>query len=79
MPTFPMYRFEALGMDLCAFSTDKTGANIPPYNGRYIWLLRDTIEHAQHLYDWDPQQLQVLLHDLTTLGFHLFKDDDSHS
>ena len=77
MRSLPMYLFQNQDTDLYAYSVDETGANIPPFNGHYLWLLRAHIRDVEQLDGWAPDERISLLDDLMTLGFHFFTRRDS--
>ena len=67
------YVFQNGESDLYAYSVDKTGANIPPRDPRYIWLLRGEIADLQRTLP--AAEVGTIHRDLIELGFHLFKSD----
>ena len=67
-----VYVFQNGDTDLFAYSADKTGANIPPRDARYVWFLRGTRTDLQSLPT--PEAAHILA-DLIQLGFHLFKSN----
>jgi hypothetical protein len=71
-----MYLFQNQETDLYAYSVDMTGANIPPFDGPYRWLLRNHTQEVEELDGWGPDERVGLMDDLMTLGFHLFTRRD---
>ena len=68
-----VYVFQNGNTDLYAYSMDKTGANIPPRDPRYVWMLRGAITDPQS--NFPVPEVARILADLIELGFHLFKSD----
>ena len=67
-----VYIFQNGDADLFAYSIDKTGANIPPRDRRYVWLLRSAIPDLRRVLP--AAKADRVLADLTQLGFNASVD-----
>jgi hypothetical protein len=59
--------------DAFAFSTDATGANIPPVSPHTEWIFLETIETLKFPEPWDIDDFQEALDHLKADGYYLFE------
>ena len=69
------FLFQDGDTDLFAFSTDRTGANIPRVERSTQWLLRDRVIELKFAEGYDLDDFQPVLDALDTDGFYLYRGD----
>jgi len=58
-----------------AFSTDVTGANIPPVSPLTEWIFLEAIDTLKFPEPWDIKDFQTVLNHLGADGYYLFEGE----
>jgi hypothetical protein len=62
-------------VNVFAFSTDVTGANIPPATPLTEWIFLEAIDTLRFPEPWDVADFQVALDHLKAHGYYLFEGE----
>jgi hypothetical protein len=69
-----LFRDESDG-EVFAFSTDATGANIPPVTPHTEWIFLEALDTLRFPEPWDIGDFQEVLEHLKADGYYLFQGE----
>jgi hypothetical protein len=70
-----IHLFQDRNTDVYAFSTDRSGANIPSQTPWTQWLFRETLSSLAFPEPWDIDDFQEVLDQLDAKGFYIFRGE----